>query len=137
MKGLVGPHAQQVEVCLLAVAEKEVLADGYAQHFADGRAFLHGVGGIAGHPVVVDAQGFQNTEGGVLLGEQFALGAGAMVQGRDFHRVSVLIQNFLAGTVDVAGANGQDQVAGTGQFPQLLCRLFQGGAVDGTGDIAA
>ena len=85
VEGLVGAHAQQVKVRFLAVAEKEVLADRHAQHFADGGAFFHGVGGVTGHPVVIDAQGLQDTEGGSLLGEQFALRTGVVVQGRDFH----------------------------------------------------
>ena len=56
VKRLAGAHAQQVELCLLAVAEEEVFADGHTQHFADGGALLHGVGGFAGDPAVFDSQ---------------------------------------------------------------------------------
>ena len=46
LEGLIRRHAQEVKLCLLPVAEKEVLAHGHVQRLADGLAVLHGIGGI-------------------------------------------------------------------------------------------
>ena len=79
VEGLIRPHAEEVKLGLLPVAEKQVLADGHAQDLADGGAFLHGVGRLAGYPAVVHAQLLQQGEGRLLLGEQLSLGPGIMV----------------------------------------------------------
>ena len=138
VKGLIRSHAQQVELGFLPVAEKEILADGHAQDLTDGGALLHIVGGVAGHPVIVDTQFLQKAEGGILLGEKFSRGAGIVVQRGNFHgSLCFLCQKFLARAVNIPRAHGQNEVAGPGQLTQLVRHLIQRGAVDGTGDIAA
>ena len=45
-----------------------------------------------------------------------------------------LLQQGLAGLVDIAGAHGEDQIPGPGQLLELGGHIGQSGAVDGTGD---
>ncbi|MFR1474479.1 MAG: hypothetical protein ACLSB9_01450 [Hydrogeniiclostridium mannosilyticum] len=56
MERLVAGHGEQIKRRLLAVAEKEVLADGALQRFADGGAVLHRGGGVVLKADVGDAE---------------------------------------------------------------------------------
>jgi hypothetical protein len=78
VEGPIRPHEQQVKLGLLPVAEKKILTDRHAQDFADGRALFHGVGRIAGHPVIVHTQLLQQGKGRLLLGKQLPLRPGIM-----------------------------------------------------------
>ena len=69
VEGFVGPHAQQVELSFLPVAQKEILADGRAKYLADSGTLLHVVGGVPGNTVVFNTKGFQQVESGFLLRE--------------------------------------------------------------------
>ena len=68
LEGLAAGHGQQVERRLLPVAEKQVLADGDAQHLADHIAVGDGVGGLVGHPSIGDVQPVQQGKGLQLHG---------------------------------------------------------------------
>ena len=84
-KGLVPGHAEEVELCLLAVAEEEVLADGAAKDLFHRPALLHVVSGVAADPVIGDVQGLQKVEGRLLLGEELPLRRAVMVEGGNIH----------------------------------------------------
>ena len=56
---LVAGHGEQIKRRLLAVAEKEVLADGAVERFADGGAVLHRGGGVVLKADVGDTEGVE------------------------------------------------------------------------------
>ncbi len=95
VEGLVGTHAQKIELRLLTVAQKEILADGHPKHLTHGDALLHIVGGFTGDPVICDVELFQQGKDGLLLGKQWPRRADVVVQSGNLHgRFDSFSSNF-------------------------------------------
>ena len=93
-KGLIPGHAEEIELRLLAVAEKEVFADGAAQDLLHRPAFLHVVGGVAADPVIGDVQGAQKRKGRLLLGEELPLRRAVMKEWGEVHASASIFLSF-------------------------------------------
>ena len=85
LEGLVPGHQQQVEIGLLPVAQKQVLADVSAQHLFHLMAELDGVGAVVVHPDVWNIQLLQPVVDGKFLGDAVVRGPGGVVCGINAH----------------------------------------------------
>lgn len=88
LEGLVAGHHQQVEIGLLPVAQKQVLADVSAQHLFHLMAELDGVGVVVVHPDIGDFQLLQPVVDGQLLGDAAVGGAGGVAGLIDVHGIA-------------------------------------------------
>ena len=94
LEGLVPRHHQQIELRLLAVAQKQVFADFAPQDGFDPEAVLHGVRVVVVHPGEGDGQLLQLVVDGLLLGDALVGGTAGVYGGIDVHGGSFFLLVF-------------------------------------------